>query len=62
MNRLGGVAGWGPAIGNRSNDRAGDRGGARAAKPRWVSNRVRCQAILVRFQGVLNLNARKAER
>ena len=31
-----GVAGWDQAIGNRSNDRAGDRGGARAAKPRWA--------------------------
>lgn len=31
-----GVASWDQAIGNRSNDRAGDRGGARAGKPRWV--------------------------
>ena len=31
------------------------RGGARAGKPRWVSNRVRCQAILG-FQGVLDLS------
>jgi hypothetical protein len=43
------------AIWNRSNDRAGDRGGARAGKPRWVSNRVRCQAILG-FQGRLDLS------
>ena len=34
---------------------AGDRGGARADKPRWVSNRVRCQAILG-FQGKLDLS------
>jgi len=32
---------WDQAIGSRSNERAGDRGGARADKPRWVSNRVR---------------------
>ncbi len=31
------------------------RGGARAGKPRWVSNRVRCQAILG-FQGVLDVS------
>jgi hypothetical protein len=31
-----GVAGWDQAIGNRSNDRAGDRGGARAGKLRWA--------------------------
>jgi hypothetical protein len=31
-----GVAGWDQAIGNRSNERAGDRGGARAGKPRWA--------------------------
>ncbi len=31
-----GVAGWDQAIWNRSNDRAGDRGGARADKPRGV--------------------------
>jgi hypothetical protein len=30
------VAGWDQAIGNRSNERAGDRGGARAGKPRWA--------------------------
>jgi hypothetical protein len=32
----GGIAGWDQAIWNRSNDRAGDRGGARAGKPRWM--------------------------
>ena len=42
-------------FGNRSNGRAGDRGGARADKPRWVSNRVCCEAILG-FQGVLDLS------
>ena len=31
-----GVAGWDQAIGNRSNDRAGDRGGVRVGKPRWA--------------------------
>ncbi len=46
---------WDQAIGSRSNERAGDRGGARADKPRWVSNRLRCQAILG-FQGVLDLS------
>jgi hypothetical protein len=31
-----GVAAWGQALCSRSNDRAGDRGRARAGKPRWV--------------------------
>ena len=36
---MGGYAAWDQkAIRNRSNGRAGDRGGARADKPRWVSN------------------------
>ena len=40
---------------NRSKALAAARGGARADKPRWVSNRVCCQAILG-FQGVLDLS------
>jgi hypothetical protein len=40
---------------NRSKALAAARGGARAGKPRWVSNRVRCQAILG-FQGKLDLS------
>ena len=36
--------------GNRSKALAAARGGTRAGKPRWVSNRVRCQAIFG-FQG-----------
>ncbi len=50
-----GVRGRDQALWSRSNDRAGDRGGARADKPRWVSNRVCCQAN-VGFQGVLDLS------
>jgi len=36
MNRMGGVRGRDQAIWSRSNDRAGDRAGARADKLGWV--------------------------
>ena len=36
MNRMGGGRGRDHGIWSRSKDRAGDRGGARADKPRWV--------------------------
>ena len=39
---------------NRLKALAAARGSARVDKPRWVSNRVRCQAISG-FQGVLDL-------
>jgi hypothetical protein len=34
LNRIESSIGWNQAVSNRSNDRAGERGGARADKPR----------------------------
>jgi len=57
-NRVGGGRGLGSdAIWNRSNDRAGNRGGAWAGKARWVSNRVRCLGQLPRGFRIVTANA-----
>ena len=55
LNRMGSGSDGDQASSKRSTALAAVRGGARGGKPRWVSNRVRCQAILG-FQGKLDLS------
>ena len=50
----------GQGISNQSNDRAGGRGGARAGKPRWLSNCVSSQAVFAVFWSVWSHPQRRA--